>query len=100
MEYDETRSWDQHKARLIPYLDGQGTAVAKLRASSMPSSPWPAQDNQMLAYLLAHASEMLENGSTSESALVWLAAHAWFEGALDRSADLVDAITTTTRRAQ
>jgi hypothetical protein len=100
MEYSETRSLDEHKAQLLPYLDGQGSAVAGLRTSSMPSAPWPAHDNPMLKYLLARASEMLEEGLTIQRVLVWLAAHSWLEGALDRTADVVHATTTTARRAQ
>lgn len=98
MDYDETRILLEHQAELTPYVDGQGPAVAKLRASSMPAAPWPSPDNPMLAYLLARATDMLSEGSTLKSTLVWIGAHAWFEGALDRTADIVDASTTTTRR--
>ena len=87
----------EHAAALETYLHGQ-VAVAELRKQAMPGAPWPTAENPMLAYLLHAATESFENGPRAgdlHTALIWLAAHAWFEGALDRSADVAAAAATT-----
>jgi len=87
----------EHAAALEMYLHGQ-VAVAELRQQKMPGAPWPSDDNPMLAYLLHAAKDRFESGPEAgdlRGALVWLAAHAWFEGALDRSADIAAAAATT-----
>src|SRR5665647_1429773 len=87
----------EHAAALEAYLDGQ-VAVAELRKQAMPGAPWPTAENPMLAYLLHAATESFENGPRAgdlHTALIWLAAHSWFEGALDRSADVAAAAATT-----
>lgn len=56
-------------------------AVEAGRKAEMPSRPWPDQNNPMLGYLVNRAQELLDTDGP-EAALVWLAVHAWFEGAL------------------
>lgn len=94
----------EQAAALETYLDGQST-VAELRRETMPGAPWPADDNAMLAYLLHTARSRFESGPDAgdlRTVLVWLAAHAWFEGGIDRAADIsavaASTAVTTTRR--
>lgn len=75
---DAFRRWEE---RLRDYI-GDRAIVAPLRQRTMPDAPWPSQQNVMLGYLIDRAREIEESGSLDE-ALVWLAVHAWFEGALD-----------------
>jgi len=89
---------------LETYLASQ-SAVAELRRETMPGAPWPADDNPMLSYLLHTARSRFESGPDAgdlRTVLVWLAAHAWFEGGIDRSAEIAavaaSAAVTTTRR--
>lgn len=42
----------------------------------------------MLGYLIARAMEIFEEQGP-ESAIAWVAVHAWFESALDNRADLI-----------
>ncbi len=68
--------------RLGPYLD-ERKAVESVRHRAMPQAPWPSRDNPMLGYLIERANEVLDSEGAA-SALVWLAVHAWFEGAIDQ----------------
>ncbi len=73
--------------RLNSYLDGQ-EGIESLRSRIHPNPPWPEADNPMLGYLLARAMEIVvEDGP--ETAMTWLAVHAWFESALDTRAELI-----------
>ncbi|TDO45923.1 hypothetical protein EV643_112253 [Kribbella sp. VKM Ac-2527] len=74
-------SLSQWAEQLEQYLDEQAS-VEHLRERQMPQPPWPANDNPMLGYLLTRAQEIAANEG-QRTALVWLAAHAWFEGGLD-----------------
>ena len=65
---------------LAAYLESQ-SAVSALRENDMPDFPWPNRDNPMLAYLVRRSEEMAESDGRP-AADVWLAVHAWFEGAL------------------
>ena len=65
---------------LAAYLESQ-SAVSALRENDMPDFPWPNRDNPMLAYLVRRSEEMAESDGRP-AAVVWLAVHAWFEGAL------------------
>ena len=67
--------------QLAVYLETQ-SAVESLRDSSMPQFPWPDTNNPMLEYLVHRSEEMAESDGRP-AAVVWLAVHAWFEGALD-----------------
>ena len=68
------------KDRLSAYVDLQGQLDAlRLRPSSEP--PWPGSDNPMLAYLEERTAEIASNEGM-EAATRWLAANAWFEGAI------------------
>jgi len=68
------------KDRLSQYVDLQGTLDAlRLRPSS--EQPWPAFDNPMLGYLKERSAEIVDKDGL-EAAVTWLAANAWFEGAL------------------
>lgn len=67
--------------RLAPYLD-ERVAIGAARHREMPARPWPDRDNPMLGYLINRAREYLDVSGIDET-LVWLAVHAWFEGALD-----------------
>ena len=78
--------------RLDAYLDGQGEEIERLRARSQPNRPWPEADNPMLEYLVKRSAEILENESPRE-AMIWLAVHAWFEGALEARADMLRSIS-------
>ncbi|MDP1793973.1 MAG: hypothetical protein Q8K63_07520 [Acidimicrobiales bacterium] len=66
--------------RLAVYLESQ-RAVESLRAAHMPQFPWPDTDNPMLEYLVHRSEEMAESDGRP-AAVIWLAVHAWFEGAL------------------
>jgi len=62
------------------YVDLQGTLdVLRLRPSCEP--PWPAADNPMFGYLQERGTEIVTEGGL-DAAISWLAANAWFEGAL------------------
>jgi hypothetical protein len=68
------------KDQLSSYVDLQGTLDAlRLRPSS--EQPWPAFDNPMLGYLKERAAEIVAKDGL-EAGVTWLAANAWFEGAL------------------
>jgi hypothetical protein len=71
----------QMSALLADYLDRQ-VGVAHLRDREMPSFPWPGRDNPMLTYLVHRAEEMAATDGRP-SATIWLAVHAWFEGAIE-----------------
>jgi hypothetical protein len=43
----------------------------------------------MLGYLLERTSEIVD-GEGSQAGLIWLAVHAWFEGALAERAAILD----------
>ena len=66
--------------RLAVYLESQ-IAVESLRESDMPQVPWPDAFNPMLEYLVHRSEEMAESDGRP-AAVIWLAVHAWFEGAL------------------
>jgi hypothetical protein len=68
------------KDRLSEYVDLQGTLDAlRLRPSS--EQPWPAFENPMLGYLKERTTEIVDKDGL-EAAITWLAANAWFEGAI------------------
>ena len=71
--------------RLAVYLESQ-TAVESLRDTDMPQFPWPDAYNPMLEYLVHRSEEMAESDGRP-AAVIWLAVHAWFEGALSALAD-------------
>ena len=48
---------------------------------SRNDSPWSDAYNPMLEYLV-HRSEEIAASDGRPAAVIWLAAHAWFEGAL------------------
>ena len=75
---------------LVRYAEAQSEHAQQARTMLPPSSPWPEAVSPILRYLIASAADLLETDGL-ESALVWLASHAWFEGALD-------AIDRSTRR--
>jgi len=68
------------KDRLSEYVDLQGTLDA-LRLRPSTEQPWPAFDNPMLGYLKERSAEIVAKDGL-EAAVTWLAAKAWFEGAL------------------
>jgi hypothetical protein len=77
---DDSDALARWKDRLSTYVDLQGTLDAlRLRPSS--EQPWPAFDNPMLGYLKERAAEVAAHDGT-DAAITWLAANAWFEGAL------------------
>lgn len=47
----------------------------------MPQFPWPDTYNPMLSYLV-HRSEEIAELDGRPSAVIWLATHDWFDGAL------------------
>ena len=77
---DDSPALASWKDRLSEYVDNQGTLDAlRLRPSS--EQPWPAVDNPMLGYLVERTIEMA-NDEGLGVAVAWLAANAWFEGAI------------------
>ncbi len=92
---DAPRAMAKWSDEVSAYIAAQGSAVEAMRAHVMPSEPWPDRDNAMLAYLIDAALEPLGDGAPEEvkASVVWLAVHAWFEGALDQAARSVEAIT-------
>ncbi len=66
--------------RLAVYLESQ-SAVESLRDTDMPQFPWPDAYNPMLEYLVHRSDEMAESDGRP-AAVISLAVHAWFEGAL------------------
>ena len=73
--------------RVSSYIDGQ-EGVGTLRSRIQPNPPWPESDNPMLGYLIARAMEIHEEHGP-ESAIAWVAVHAWFESALDTRAEMI-----------
>lgn len=67
---------------LLAYCDRQTPAAQEARRVYQPQSPWPAAENPMLSYLLGTAKVLIETDGL-HAALLWLATHAWFEGALE-----------------
>ena len=77
---DDSEALARWKDRLSVYVDLQGTLDAlRLRPSS--EQPWPAFDNPMLGYLRERGTEIAAKDGLA-AAVAWLAANAWFEGAL------------------
>ncbi len=77
--------------RLGQYVDLQG-ALDALRLRPTTERPWPAWDNPMFGYLIDRGTEIAAADGL-DAALVWLASHAWFEGAIaerSRFARLLD----------
>jgi hypothetical protein len=71
---------DELAERLKRYVLGEPGDVAQLRTRRQGQFPWPSTDNPALEYLIKRtAHEFPDAGSDP---LIWLAAHAWFEGAL------------------
>jgi len=77
---DDSVALARWKDRLSGYVDLQGTLDAlRLRPSS--EQPWPAFDNPMLGYLKERGAEIAAHDGL-DAAIAWLAANAWFEGAI------------------
>jgi|tagenome__1003787_1003787.scaffolds.fasta_scaffold20847780_1 hypothetical protein len=77
---DDSEALARWKDQLSEYVDLQGTLDAlRLRPSS--EQPWPAFDNPMLGYLRERGTEIAANDGLA-AAVAWLAANAWFEGAI------------------
>ena len=87
-ENSESASMREFSDQLAAYLDGQGEQIEMLRSRSQPNPPWPETDSPMLGYLIARARELHVSDGT-DAAIVWLAVHAWFEGALDERAKML-----------
>ena len=64
-----------------------------MRARNQPEPPWPEADDPMLAYLVGRAKELVDAEGV-DAALVWLAAHAWFEASIDERARTIRAATS------
>lgn len=52
------------------------------RDADQPEAPWPSPDSAALRYLIWKATASLEAGMDPRTAIVTLAAHAWFEGGI------------------
>jgi hypothetical protein len=77
---DDSEALARWKDQLSEYVDLQGTLDAlRLRPSS--EQPWPAFDNPMLGYLRERGTEIAAQDGLA-AAVAWLAANAWFEGAI------------------
>lgn len=94
----------EHADALLAYVLEQGDAAQALREHRMPDVPFPAVDNVMLRYLVRRAEtdifQAMTRGDADSvtKAVLALAAHAWFEGGLDRTADLDHALRAGARR--
>ena len=53
------------------------------RDSERPHPPWPADDEPILWFLVDKARASIEAGTDLEATLLYLAAHAWFEGGIE-----------------
>ena len=84
---DDSPALAEWQERIAPYLDGQ-EGIEALRSRVQPNPPWPEADNPMLGYLIARAMEIHDEAGI-ETALTWLAVHAWFEAAVDTRAELI-----------
>lgn len=65
--------------------DQERGAWPRLRGVPMggrPSAPWPEKDNPVLAYLLEEARKDARELDT-DTAMIQLAVHAWFEGHIE-----------------
>lgn len=72
---------------LVDYISAEPASISALRTRPQGSFPWPSRDNPMLGHLLAQARGMED----PRTAIIWVAVHAWFEGALAASSrDLGD----------
>jgi hypothetical protein len=67
-------------ADLGKYLHDQ-IAPKYLVHRPLGTHPWPSTSNPMLWYLIDRAHELAR--SDVYTAIVWVAVHAWFEGAMD-----------------
>jgi hypothetical protein len=76
--------------RLDVYLDDRAL-VEHVREQKMPEPPWPGTENPMAAYLVDRGREILQSEG-ADAALIWLAVHAWFEGAVDERYRAVSAV--------
>lgn len=75
---ESLKKWAVH---LSAYFDEQGPDVEVWRRAEPGHRPYPAPDNPAFGYLIERAYEISEiEGSTA--AMIWLGAHAWFEGGL------------------
>jgi len=77
---DESAVLARWNDQLGAYAHGQGVLDA-LRLRSKTEPPWPQVDNPMLRYLIERSGEIVEREGL-DPAIAWLAAHAWFEGAI------------------
>jgi hypothetical protein len=77
---DDSEALTRWKDRLSQYVDGQGTLDA-LRLRPMSEQPWPAANNPMLGYLVERSIEIADEKGLG-AAVAWIAANAWFEGAI------------------
>jgi hypothetical protein len=66
--------------RLRRYVFGEPGDVARLRTREQGRFPWPSADNPALEYLIKRTAH--EYPDADSDPLIWLSAHAWFEGAL------------------
>lgn len=71
---------------LSAYIDAQDPIAAAMRSQAMPTPPWPEDSNPMLASLSMRATEILRDEGP-DGPIIWLAVHAWFEGAICDRAD-------------
>jgi len=77
---DDSRALARWKARVTQYVDAQATLDAlRLRPATEP--PWPGADNPMLGYLVDRSAEIAALDGL-DTALAWLAANSWLEGAI------------------
>jgi len=53
------------------------------RDAERPHPPWPADDEPVLWYLVDKAKASIAAGTDLETALLYLASHAWFEGGIE-----------------
>ena len=77
---DDSEALARWKARLSQYVDSQGTLDA-LDCGRRRNSRGPRSNNPMLGYLVERCIE-IEDESGLGTAVAWLAANSWFEGAI------------------
>lgn len=74
----EAHSDVQAPQDLVDYVSAEPANVSALRNRPQGAFPWPSPDNPMLGHLIGQARDMDDR----QAAIIWVAVHAWFEGAL------------------
>lgn len=91
----DSAAFQEMAGELWDYMNSQPCGL-QAREVSLPMPPYPAQDNPMFKYLVRRALE-IDHDQGVAPAIVWVAAHAWFEGGL---ANQLPRVETGRRRSK